>query len=373
MVMLKIQDSNVPVTRIAKPFGRAQRRTAARAGLLLVAAAGALGARPAHAGDQTFPGANGSISYSTLASGSVPSELRIIDPVTLSVTNFGANADFGTFSPNGQRFAYYNKSDLRIHVSNPNGTSDIAITPAVSGTAIFFLRWSPDGRKIAFLRNVPSTLQIDAWVANDVTRSTAPARLTTNDFVSAPTWANDSATLVYTSARDGDYELYAVSNTGTGTVQLTNNTVPDVAAVWAPNGSGIAYASGVTGQQRITFISTTNFFGWIYGTPRAVGSQGTMGSIAAWSPNSTKFMANYTPTPNQQLVTLRPPASGTGLWSQTLGPAIANLEAVWSPDNTKAAFRDPTNLVLNIINENTTGLIALPTGRIVRIHSWQRR
>ncbi|MDO8740396.1 MAG: hypothetical protein Q7J54_02345 [Candidatus Woesearchaeota archaeon] len=63
------------------------------------------------------------------------------------------------------------------------------------------------------------------------------------NFLNASTIISGEGKILFTSNRDGDYEIHKVNSDGSELEQLTNNSVGDGGAVWSPDYTQIAYAS----------------------------------------------------------------------------------------------------------------------------------
>ena len=57
--------------------------------------------------------------------------------------------------------------------------------------------------------------------------------------------------IVFSSDRDGDNEIYAMAPSGTGVVQLTNNTASDLEPALSPDGTKVAFVSDRDGNNEI--------------------------------------------------------------------------------------------------------------------------
>lgn len=58
-----------------------------------------------------------------------------------------------------------------------------------------------------------------------------------------PRWSPDGTRILFTSNRDGDYELYTMRPDGTGVVRLTNEPGNDAHASWSADGEWIVFTS----------------------------------------------------------------------------------------------------------------------------------
>src|SRR5216117_1854859 len=106
-------------------------------------------------------------------------------------------------------------SDPRNLTNNPGGDD----TPA----------WSPDGTRIAFTSARDGNWEI--YVMNaDGSNAT---RLTDNG-AQMPAWSPDGTRIAFTSARDGNWEIYVMNADGSDPRNLTNNPAADGGAAWRP-------------------------------------------------------------------------------------------------------------------------------------------
>jgi Tol biopolymer transport system component len=132
--------------------------------------------------------------------------------------------------------------------------------------------WSPDGRRIAFMRLSPAGW--DVYVMN--TDGSGQRRLARNAWLAAPAWSPDGRKIAFERPRrDRNAEGYAINSEifvvtadGSGERRLTRNTGRDSNPVWSPDGRRIAFernwqvsvmnADG-SGQRRLTRNGGRNF------------------------------------------------------------------------------------------------------------------
>lgn len=120
----------------------------------------------------------------------------------------------------------------------------IVLTALLVGTAhaddsalgVLFPAISPDGTQVAFSH------QGDIWVAT--VKGGMARRLTVSiAFDRSPCWSPDCKTLLFSSQRDGNYDLYTIPVTGGDATRLTYSDSEDYAADWSPDGKRVLFTS----------------------------------------------------------------------------------------------------------------------------------
>ncbi len=133
------------------------------------------------------------------------------------------------WSPEGTRIAFFSgiEGDYSIETVRPDGTGRKPVTTGYAPN------WSPDGSRMAFHRSPDgSESQIHAANAD----GTAENQLTTNEaaaYDSEPVYSPGGGKIVFSSDRDGDYDLYIMNADGSGEPrQLTNSPGDDRSPDW---------------------------------------------------------------------------------------------------------------------------------------------
>jgi TolB protein len=95
--------------------------------------------------------------------------------------------------------------------------------------------WSPDGSKLAFVRDTGDETY-DIYIVNadgssPVNVSAHPA----HDW--GPIWSPDSRMIAFSTQRDGDSEVYVVNVDGGGLRNLTAHPSNDIVTGWSPGGT----------------------------------------------------------------------------------------------------------------------------------------
>src|SRR5271166_5169181 len=107
--------------------------------------------------------------------------------------------------------------------------------PIIALAAIAML-WAetPSHRKIAYARVYPQQGQLSIFVAESDGTAEHPL-LASPDSDYDPVWSPDGHSIVFTSDRNGQAELYRVNPDGSGLTQLTKDPAYDDQAAFSPD------------------------------------------------------------------------------------------------------------------------------------------
>jgi Tol biopolymer transport system component len=363
---------------------RARRRRRRYAALVLlgvvVAVAGAVGFGRASGGSHLGVGAAVSRlaqSAAAVANGKIAlagygGSLQVINPdgsglrVVARCRATGTETECGilepAWSPDGKRLAFVRgqlggavtPSRLVLYVKDERGgVRSLASCGSCGEQWGGHLSWSPDGSRIAFSRDSGARGQQSIWVVNTVTRKLD--RLTNCLPVSCvdvdPAWSPNGQSIVLSRIADGSSSLYTVRSNDSQPTKIT--TVASAAdPQWSPDGRQIAF----DGNNRI-YVTDAD------GSHLKLLLRGTRGSgpgVPSWSPDGTKLA--YFNTPG------RPSAFTAEVWTMNPdGSAARRLyhspccvgswaAPIWSPDGKKIAFAADSGHGTFVINSNGSHL-----------------
>jgi len=206
----------------------------------------------------------------------------------------------GSISPRADRIAYMSALDgeADIYSVSPTGLASFNMThdDTIGVREDLEPAWSPGGEFVAFQRNVfqkgiPVGSQI-FLVGSDGTKLGALTPLQKGVVDSHPTWSPDGDGIVFSSDRDGNFDLYMTQSSGLGPIQLTNSKLgtENLEPAWSPDGKWIVF----TRQQATVTPSPSSLMllnvqkGTIYKlTARVMIGRGDR--EPAWSPDSKRI------------------------------------------------------------------------------------
>jgi Tol biopolymer transport system component len=158
----------------------------------------------------------------------------------------GFSAFSGVFSPKGDELAlsvgrYFRAPGLppgQLALIKPDGSDFRLIVD--DGMNNGFPTWAPDATHIAFKRG--NQLVVMRVADRSVTQLTDGS--TYDNF---PQWSPKGDTIMFTSYRDGDFELYTIRPDGSGLRRLTDAPGNDAHSAWCSDGQWIVFSSARMG------------------------------------------------------------------------------------------------------------------------------
>ena len=248
-------------------------------------------------------------------------------------------------SPKG-RIAFVHGS--AIYTIRPDGTGKerVAECPPLPCEALFRPSWSPDGRRIAFMRDDPADGTTDLWIVNadgtGLSRltdcvgqvKTGPIFARRPCFDYDPAWSPDGSTLAFTR----NFSLHTVNADGSGLRELTTGVSDASTPAWSPDGTQIAFSGATARRDRIYVIDVDGS-----GLVQLVdGPSGSGPGAPRWSPDGTRIAFFNTPRTNDGFVGEVWIMNADGSGRARLYESTCCVEdwggPVWSPSGERIAF-----------------------------------
>ena len=165
------------------------------------------------------------------------------------------------WAPEGARIAFQSSHEretrgyaYRVYAMAPDGS---AVARLVDQDTRGY-GWAPDGARVAFSAarpgDPPGDARSDLLVTATAPGST-PVRVTDQAVGRVePVWSPDGTRIAFASGLAGEADLYVINADGTGLRRLTAAAGDDVGPAWSPDGARIAFASARSGRWDIFVV-----------------------------------------------------------------------------------------------------------------------
>ncbi|MCB9451774.1 MAG: PKD domain-containing protein [Anaerolineaceae bacterium] len=160
--------------------------------------------------------------------------------------------DFGDGGSSADQNPFYTFNNagtftVSLTVSGPGGSSQ-PFTAAISVN-----QSAPPDYRIMFTSNRDGNNEIYAMTADGAT----VGRITSNGGNnSQPAWSPDGSKVVFVSDRDGNNEIYVMNADGSNVVRLTDNPASDSQPDWSSNGNQIVFTTNRDGLNQIYIMNS---------------------------------------------------------------------------------------------------------------------
>jgi signal transduction histidine kinase len=188
------------------------------------------------------------------------------------------------------------------------------------------LSWSPQGDRVVFTTKRDGNFEI--YVAN--ADGSEPLNLTrSSGYDTQPSWSPDGRRIAFTSGRGGNVDIYVMDANGSNLRQLTTGRGYEEWSVWSPDGRKIAYVSDQDGNIEIYTINVDG------SNEQQITKNPADDWPVVWSPDSRSLLFSSNRDSNWNLYVVD--AEGGEAQRLTNDPADER-EPAWSPDGRTIAF-----------------------------------
>jgi TolB protein len=200
--------------------------------------------------------AKGELAYvSTVGAGGDLDIYRRQGIVSFALTDDPAQDTDPTWSPDGERIAFASNrdGDFEIYVMDRKGENLLRITD--NTTDDIQPAWSPDGKKIAYVHNDGDD---EVYFQRYDHLKLPPGKLTQNTVSDRrPSYSPDGEHIVFTSDRNGNYDVFRMTKAGLDQVPLTDHAAFDSQPVYSPDGAYILFVSERLGPPRVHIMNAS--------------------------------------------------------------------------------------------------------------------
>ena len=164
---------------------------------------------------------------------------------------------------------------------------------------------------------------------------------------------NSDSRIVFSSARDGDFEIYSMLPDGSDLKRLSNNTNYDDMPAWSPDGKKIAFVSDRHGSPEIYVMNADGSR-----VRRLTEDHGPDNTLPAWSPDGRRIAYSSERDGNREIYVMD--ADGSNPVNLTDHPGYDSSPS-WSPDGQRIVFnsRRDGNLEIYVMNADGSGQLRL--------------
>src|SRR3989454_755895 len=162
--------------------------------------------------------------------------------------------------------------------------------------------------------------------------------------------------VVFSSTRDGNYEIYVARADGSHPTRLTNHPAEDRFPAWSPDGTRIAFVSDRDGNPDIYVMNADG------SSLTRLTSDSALDGLPAWLPEGRRIVFVSRRAGEAQLYLMN--ADGSNRVQLTRG-STGNLLPAWSPDGARIAFQTNRDgdWEVYVMNADGTGLVNLSVSR----------
>lgn len=149
---------------------------------------------------------------------------------------------------------------------------------------------------------------------------------------SDPHFSPSGSTIVFTSNRDGNSELYRANSDGSNVVRLTNNPAADSGGFHSPNGIHVVFSSSRDGNSEIYRMNSDG------SNPVNLSNNSASDFYPSYSPDGTKVVFVSNRLGKSQIFSMNADGTNAQVLGETNTIAPCYQRPTYSPDGTKITF-----------------------------------
>ena len=219
------------------------RRVLGVAGVGAVALVAAVAGLPAPTASAAWPGANGRLSFFTIADGKVqlrtgPLDLRPSRRITWfppKPIGFHRHSGYGQWSPSGRRVLFH-----RVTVGFEIRTARGRLIRRFPVDELWGPSWAPDGRRIVAADLHAGQRSLVVMRSDGTGMRTIPTGVAHGDWLGYPRWSPAGGQIVYEEGTEESSWVRSVAAEGGGDRRIAEGRLP----TWSPDGARVAFARG---------------------------------------------------------------------------------------------------------------------------------
>jgi|RhiMetdeSRZDD1v2_1073273.scaffolds.fasta_scaffold05345_8 Tol biopolymer transport system component len=155
-----------------------------------------------------------------------------------------------------------------------------------------------------------------------------------------PAVSPDGKKIAFESERSGGYDIYVMNADGSGLVRLTNDPAFDGSASWSPDGTKIAFSSYRDGNHELYVMNADG------SAEERVTYHPAADAAPAWSPTGSTLAFTSSRSGNWDIYSMKLCRCWSPIVQLTDDPGD-DMAPTWSPDGSKIAFETERNEVGN--------------------------
>jgi len=265
-------------------------------------------------------------------------------------------------------------SPSEIWIMDEDGRNQTLLTKG-DGVSLISPVWSPDGRKILFLRvdkevsKIKKDLYVDIYVMD--IRNKERKKLTNFSQLinTVPQWSPDGEKIAFSSNQNSKFQIYIMDINERKQYNLTNIGEDAIFPIWSPDGKKIIFMGGKMIDNSCKYSQKYSGF-TLYliniddKIPRKLTDNFYSNEEPCWSPDGEKIVYTSFYKDNYEIFIMDKNGDNP---IRLTNNSIRDYSPIWSPDGKKVAFISDGSLhVIDIDSKYQTRLTEKDQGYVVK-------